>query len=209
MVSGTNRTAAGTACTGLSPPAVLADRPHCLRRLTVRQDRFTLGLWLDECIFNPDVQIIATGPPRPAVRQRTAPPFSSFLSGIMACSFRTAFPFRAAHQTYPVDLFSFSAVASSHERIECNAPMPTGADTESCLKLRRLFQSPTTSGKAAGCRLFPFASVTEICCQHINELRIGWWLHQRDAHDKVQKTVVRIPPACLNHCPQIAFHAVA
>ena len=106
MVSGTNRTAAGTACTGLSPPAVLADRPHCLRRLTARQDRFTLGLWLDECIFNPDVQIVATGPPRPAVRQTTAPPFSSFLSGIMACPFRTAFPFRAAHQTYPVDLFS-------------------------------------------------------------------------------------------------------
>ena len=24
----------------------------------------------------------------------------------MACPFRTAFPFRAAHQTYPVDLFS-------------------------------------------------------------------------------------------------------
>ena len=127
----------------------------------------------------------------------------------MACPFRTAFPFRAARQTYPVDLFSFSAVASSHERIECNAPMPTGDDTESCLKLRRFFQSPTTSGKAAGCRLFPFASVTEICCQHINKLRIGWWLHQRDAHDEVQKTVVRIPPARLNHCPQIALHAVA
>ena len=139
MVSGTDRTAAGTTCMGLSPPAVLADRPHCLRRLTARQDRFTLGLWLDECIFNPDVQIVATGSPRPVVRQRTAPPFSSFLSGIMARSFRTAFPFRAARQTYPVDLFSFSAVASSHKSIECNAPMPTGADTVSCLKLRRLF----------------------------------------------------------------------
>ena len=145
MVSGTNRTAAGTACMGLSPPAVLADRPHCLRRLTVRQDRFTLGLWLDECIFNPDVQIVATGPPRPAVRQTTAPPFSSFLSGIMACPFRTAFPFRAAHQTYPVDLFSFSAVASSHKRIECNAPMPTGGSIERSYRERRqdaAFPSP-------------------------------------------------------------------
>ena len=94
MVSGTGRTAAGTACTGLShPPAVLADRPHCLRRLTARQGRFTLGLWLDKCIFNPDVQIIATGPPRPAVRQWTAPPFPPFSAGSWPVPFARLFPF--------------------------------------------------------------------------------------------------------------------
>lgn len=105
MVSGTNRTAAGTTCMGLSPPAVLADRPHCLRRLTVRQDRFTLGLWLGECI----IILMCRSSPRACHSSLCANgplPFSSSLGGIMACPFRTAFPFRAAHQTYPVDLFS-------------------------------------------------------------------------------------------------------
>ena len=64
-----------------------------LRRFTARQDRFTLGLWLDECIFNPDVQIIATGPPRPAVRQWTAPPFPPFSAGSWPVPFARLFPF--------------------------------------------------------------------------------------------------------------------
>lgn len=64
-----------------------------LRRFTARQDRFTLGLWLDECIFNPNVQIIATGPPRPAVRQRTAPPFPPFSAGSWPVPFARLFPF--------------------------------------------------------------------------------------------------------------------
>ena len=37
-------------------PAALADRPIALRRFTARQDRFTLGLRLDECSFSPGVQ---------------------------------------------------------------------------------------------------------------------------------------------------------
>ena len=37
-------------------PAVLTERPIALRRFTARQDRFTLGLRLDECSFSPGVQ---------------------------------------------------------------------------------------------------------------------------------------------------------
>ncbi|MFQ9772038.1 MAG: hypothetical protein ACLRX4_11190 [Oscillospiraceae bacterium] len=36
--------------------AVLTERPIALRRFTARQDRFTLGLRLDECSFSPGVQ---------------------------------------------------------------------------------------------------------------------------------------------------------
>ena len=67
--------------------------PIALRRFAARQDRFTLGLWLDECIFNPDVQIVATGPPRPAVRQRTAPPFPPLSAGSWPVPFARLFPF--------------------------------------------------------------------------------------------------------------------
>lgn len=77
----------------LTPLRLSQIAPIALRRFTARQDRFTLGLWLDECIFNPDVQIIATGPPRPAVRQWTAPPFPPFSAGSWPVPFARLFPF--------------------------------------------------------------------------------------------------------------------
>ena len=136
MVSGTDRTAAGAACMGLSPPAVFADRPHCLRRLTVRQDRFTLGLWLGECI------IILTCRSSPQARHGLLcanGPLSLFLLSRRdhGLSLSHGFSLSGCTSNVSGQPIQFSAVASSHERIACSAPMPTGGSIERPYRERR------------------------------------------------------------------------
>ena len=129
MVSGTDRTAAGTACTGLSPPAVLADRPHCLRRLTARQDRFTLGLWLGECI----IILMCRSSPRACHSSLCVKgPLPLFLLSRRDHGLSLSHGFSLSGCTSNV-----SAVASSHERIAHSAPMPTGGNIERSYRERR------------------------------------------------------------------------
>ena len=136
MVSGTDRTAVGTACMGLSPPAGFADRPHCLRRLTVRQDRFTLGLWLGECI------IILTCRSSPQVRHGllcAKGPLPLFLLSRRDRGLSLSHGFSLSGCTSNVSgcPIQFSAVASSHDRTAYSAPMPTGGNIEKSYRERR------------------------------------------------------------------------
>lgn len=58
-VSGTYRTALGSAYTGLSPPAVLADHPLCLRRLMAPVGPLHARAVAGQAYHYPDMRVIA------------------------------------------------------------------------------------------------------------------------------------------------------
>lgn len=105
---------AGAPDTGVAPPAVLTGHPLCLRRLTALKAASTLGRE-DKFII---ILICGSSPARLATVCLCALwPLALYLlphGGVMACHCPHGSPFRAAYQTYPVDLFNFRTVASPH-----------------------------------------------------------------------------------------------
>lgn len=160
QISGAHWTGAGAPNTGLSPPAGLADYPHCLRRLTASWGRFNARAVAGQAYHYPGMRVIAPGPPRPVVSGAAAYPYPPFSKRGHGRPTPTRLSSRTAYQTYPVDLFNYQTVASPHGRAGAGAPVPIGGGVEMRLNLRLIswdgpgqvsaLAGPSVSGCAEG-----------------------------------------------------------
>ena len=194
---------AGTPYTGISPPAVLTGCPLCLRRLTAFQGRFNARTEAGQS-YLPNMRVIAPSQPRPVCAQKAAPPIPPLLVGIMACSIPHGFPFGRISDVSnrPIQFSDCCQPAQAYR---------SGYIRAEWQKCRNVSQNEpyfleSGNGKAAARRLSPSKLVTQISSHNVDELRVGRRVHKLSTCNHVEKIVVKVTPAVLNKCAEIALH---
>ena len=194
---------AGTPYTGISPPAVLTGCPLCLRRLVPIRNTSTLGLRLDNRIS----PICGSSPQASHglfVRGRLLPLYLLSQVGIMACSIPHGFPFGRISDVSnrPIQFSDCCQPAQAYR---------SGYIRAEWQKCRNVSQNEpyfleSGNGKAAARRLSPSKLVTQISSHNVDELRVGRRVHKLSTCNHVEKIVVKVTPAVLNKCAEIALH---